>query len=197
MSANLNPPLNPRKPVIPNGVVGMLFFIAAELMFFAAMVSAYMILRAGVPVWPPWGQPRLPVWTTAFNSLVLLASGVILQFARNAFSKEDIAKSLNLYRISLGAGVFFVLFQGYEWVQLIGFGLTMTSSNYGGIFYLIIGLHASHAIAALVGLFIVLGRLQDPARERYSQAVDFTTIQIFWYFVVGLWPILYFTVYIM
>jgi len=195
MSDSTTMEVKPRKPVIPNGVVGMMIFLAAEVMFFAALVSAYMILRAGVPVWPPWGQPRLPVWSTAFNSLVLIASGVILHQAKKRFLADEIEASKKLYLISLAAGVFFVAFQGYEWVQLISFGLTMTSSNYGGIFYLIIGVHAVHAIAALLGLVWVYRRFDQV--ERAESKVDFTTIQLLWYFVVGLWPVLYLTVYIL
>lgn len=186
--------VNPRKPAIPNGVVGMLFFIASEVMFFAALVSAYMILRAGVPVWPPWGQPRLPVVATAFNSLVLFASGFLLVVSGRQYALDK-AGYKKTYLLALIAGVFFVMAQGYEWVGLINFGLTMTSSNYGGLFYLIIGTHAFHACAALVCLVWVY--LKFGVEEKESIQASFTTVRIFWLFVVGLWPILYTTVYLL
>ncbi|MDX2471758.1 MAG: cytochrome c oxidase subunit 3 [SAR324 cluster bacterium] len=186
--------INPRKPAIPNGVVGMLFFVASEVMFFAALVSAYMILRAGVPVWPPWGQPRLPVTATAFNSLVLFASGFLLILAGKQFAMDK-AGYKKTYILSLAAGAFFVIFQGYEWVGLINFGLTMTSSNYGGLFYLIIGTHAFHAVAALVCLVWLYPKFDTVEKE--SVQASLTTVKIFWLFVVGLWPVLYTTVYLL
>lgn len=183
-----------RKPAIPNGVMGMSFFIAAEVMLFAAFISSYMILRAGVPVWPPWGQPRLPILTTGFNSMVLLSSAVLLHFAKVAFKAQDMAKMRKLYLGALGAGLFFVIFQGYEWFQLIQFGLTLTSSTYGGIFYVTIGAHAVHAVTAIFALALVLPRL---SKLEFGSAKDeFTAIQLFWYFVVGLWPVLYVTIYL-
>ena len=93
---------------------------------------------------------------------------------------------------SAGLGTFFLLFQGYEWVQLIGQGLTLTSSNHGAFFYLIVGIHALHAIAALALLWTALWRLTN-GRLLYN---TFLTAQVFWYFVVGIWPIVYVRVYL-
>lgn len=190
----VNPGVGARKPAIPNGVMAMSFFIAAELMLFASFISAYMILRAGVPVWPPWGQPRLPVWTTGINTLVLLCSGVLLGMAKSAFKAENLGRARSLFLASMATGTFFVVFQGYEWVQLINFGLTLTSSTYGGIFYVTIGMHAFHAVAALAVLFWLYPRLGKT--ETKKVLVEFTCSQMFWYFVVLLWPVLYLAVYL-
>ena len=59
------------KPPVSSGVIGMLIFMVTEAMFFAALISAYLVIRSGIEEWPPWGQPRLPIETTAFNTLVL------------------------------------------------------------------------------------------------------------------------------
>ena len=47
--------------------------------------------------------------------------------------------SSSCFVLSIALGTVFVSVQGYEWVQLISFGSTITSSTYGGVFYLIIG----------------------------------------------------------
>ena len=183
------------KPSIPSGVMAVMFFIAAEAMLFAAFISAYLILRAGVPVWPPWGQPRLPIATTGFNSLVLLSSVYFLHRSKKVFNhSDDLAGAKKLYQLAIATGAFFVLFQGYEWVNLLSFGLTPTSSTYGGVFYLLIGAHAIHVVAgvmALVYVYTRLGKEKDVARDSFS------AVQAMWYFVVGLWPVLYVTVYLM
>ena len=69
-----------REPVVPNGVLGMAIFVVVEIMFFSGLISAYLISRAStLPVlWPPPNQPRLPVEATGANSVVLLASGVLI-----------------------------------------------------------------------------------------------------------------------
>ena len=42
-----------RKPIVPSGVFGMVVFIITEVMFFSGLVSAYLIIRAGLDEWPP------------------------------------------------------------------------------------------------------------------------------------------------
>ena len=185
-----------RNTGIPNPVLGMMFFICTEVMFFAGLISAYLVIRAGEKVWPPFGQPRLPVEATAFNSLVLLASGVVMYHAgKTLASRFHYNKTQKLVTVSILLGAFFVLFQGYEWVRLIGFGLTAASSLYGGLCYSIIGAHAAHVSAALGFLIYIRAKVSPSGMDRLDPAI-FASASMFWYFVVGLWPILYFMVYL-
>ena len=178
-------------PILSSPVMGMLIFVIAEMMMFAGLMSAFSIVKAGALGWPPPGQPRLPVEATAFNTAVLLASGVVLFFANRAYARNhDLAKRLLFTAIGLGA--FFVALQGFEWVSLIRQGLTLTSSNHGSFFFLIIGMHGLHAIAGLT----VLGSAGFKLSKSLLAPDSFAAAQIFWYFVVGLWPLLYFMVYL-
>jgi heme/copper-type cytochrome/quinol oxidase subunit 3 len=178
-------------PVLPSAVFGMLIFVVAELMLFAGLMSAFSIVKSGALGWPPPGQPRLPVEATLFNSAVLLASAVVLFFANRSFARDrDLAKRPLAF--ALGLGAFFVVFQGYEWVMLIRQGLRLTSSNHGSFFFLIVGLHGLHAIAGLA----VLARAGFRLSKGLLAPDTFAAAQVFWYFVVGLWPVLYFMVYL-
>jgi len=178
-------------PVLPNAVLGMLIFVVTEAMLFAGLISAFTIVEAaGGGAWPPPGQPRLPVEETLFNTFALLASGAALWQARRVF-QEAPARALRPLSIAMGLGAFFVLFQGYEWVLLLGEGLTLTSSNHGSFFYLIVGVHALHAVAGLA----VLGTAWARLRSGVLAPGFFAAAQVFWLFVVGLWPILYVLVY--
>jgi cytochrome c oxidase subunit 3 len=178
--------------IATNGTVGMLLFVVTEIMFFAGLISAFIVTRAGV-VWPPPDQPRLPVEATAVNTLILLVSGLVLRRAQTAFAEFDLDRTRKLLPLAIGLGAFFVLFQGYEWIRLINFGLTMRSSTYGSFFYLLIGSHALHAVAALVALGYCWRQLTRSELTR----TGFSTVQLFWYFVVLLWPILYVLVYLL
>lgn len=182
-----------REPVVPNGVLGMLIFIFTEVMFFSGLISAHAIVKsqAAGQMWPPYGQPRLPVEQTALNSLALLVSGVVLVFAWFAFRRESQGARIPLL-LSILLGTVFVGFQGMEWVALLAEGLTMQSSAYGGFFYLIVGTHAIHAVCALVALYWAFHRL-----DRDTLTADqLATVSAFWYFVVLVWPVLYWTVYL-
>lgn len=176
---------------IPDGLLGMVLFVVAEAMLFAGLISAFAIVKASAMVWPPPDQPRLPVEATLFNTTVLLASGVLLYFAHGAFRRGDRTKVQRALWWALGLGAFFVIFQGFEWVRLIGQGLTLTSSSLGSFFYLIVGMHALHAVGALGLLAATSLRL----RKGYITASLFGATEVLWFFVVGVWPILYGVVY--
>lgn len=182
-----------REPVIPNGVLGMMIFIFTEIMFFSGLISAHTIVKsqAAGQMWPPYGQPRLPIEETALNSLALLVSGMVLVFTWFAFKRDPGQARIPLL-LSIILGGIFVGFQGAEWAALLADGLTMQSSSYGGFFYLIVGTHAIHAVGALIALLWTYDKLNKD-ELRSSQLA---TVSAFWYFVVLVWPILYWQVYL-
>jgi heme/copper-type cytochrome/quinol oxidase subunit 3 len=179
------------RPILPSPVLGMLIFVIVEMMMFAGLISAFLIVKAGALGWPPPGQPRLPVEATAFNTALLLVSGIVLFFANRAYARNrDLARRLLF--TAIGFGAFFVAFQGFEWVSLIRQGLTLASSNHSSFFFLIVGMHGLHAIAGLM----VLGSAGLKFSKGLLAPSSFAAAQVFWYFVVGLWPLLYFMVYL-
>ena len=180
-----------RDPLIPNAVMGMLIFVVAESMLFAGLISAFIIIRSGAAVWPPPGQPRLPLEETALNTAALLLSGLLLYAARRRYQKDRESVKTPLL-LSMLLGGFFVVSQGAEWVALIRQGLTLTSSSLGGFFYLIVGIHGLHAVAALGVLAYTWSRIQ----RGWLASSQLAAAEVFWYFVVGVWPILYFVVYL-
>jgi len=181
-----------RVPLITNAVLGVSIFILTEAMLFTGFISGFVIIKANASgVWPPPDQPRLPIEMTAVNSLILLASGLLLWAAARQL-KQQRANGSALFLGSVILGCVFVSVQGYEWVQLIGEGLTLTSSSYGSFFYMIVGMHALHALAGLA----VLTNMYRYHRAGTHTEDGFQATRIFWYFVVGLWPVLYWQVYL-
>jgi cytochrome c oxidase subunit 3 len=184
---------SPETRRLPNAVLGMIIFVAAEIMFFAALISAHTIARSTAMggLWPPPGQPRLPGERTAFNTAILLLSGALLLLAnRKMTDLPSVARKYVAGAIALGAA--FVSLQGVEWVALLREGLTLTSSPHGAFFYLIVGAHALHAVAAIVALTWVYILM---CRGKFNPAA-FTATQVFWYFVVLVWPVIYLRVYL-
>src|SRR5262249_31793829 len=128
---------SPRR--LENVRLATMFFIAAEVMFFAGLISAYLVLRIGAAQWPPPAQPRLPILVTGLNTLVLLGSSFAMLRTQRDRVRRRVVRGLSV----VGAlGIAFLLVQGYEWVRLVGYGLTMSSGAYGATFYTLIGVHA-------------------------------------------------------
>jgi heme/copper-type cytochrome/quinol oxidase subunit 3 len=175
-------------------VLGMLVFIASEMVLFLALIFTFVWARSRYPEWPPAGQPRLPLEVTSVNTLVLLTSGYTMYRAWHAIREGGYALHQWLFLTSL-LGVVFLTVQGFEWVRLIRFGLTVSGNLYGATFYTLIGAHALHVFIAVQVLLVVWHRAR---RGLYSPAHHTGVVMsgLFWGFVVLIWPILFVMVYL-
>lgn len=180
-----------RGPILESAVLGTVLFCLVEAMLFAGLISAHTIVRSNALEWPPPGQPRLPVQATLINTAALLLSAPMLFWAGRLFRRNRRA-ALRPMAAAIALGGFFVGFQGWEWLGLLREGLTLTSSQHGSFFYLIVGMHAAHAVAALVALVWAWRRLVE---LRLSPGA-FGGTAVFWYFVVLVWPVIYWRVYL-
>lgn len=183
-----------RTPSVSNAVLGMLMLLGAEVMFFAGLVGAFLVLRLGAQVWPPPLQPRLPVEVTGVNTVILLLSSVPMLLALRAVRRGEAALARHLGGAAL-LGAVFLAIQGYEWARLVHFGLTMSSGAYGATFYTLIGTHGVHVLGALIWLSIIwVGAKRGSFTPRAHAPV--TLCAMYWFFVVFLWPVLYALVYL-
>ena len=179
----------------PSAVVGMVLFLFSEAMIFAALISAFLVLQARAPIWPPPDQPRLPAGVTGANTIVLLTSGVTMLLADGrARSGRGAATWL---RATAALGVVFLLVQGSEWARLIGFGLTGESGVYAGTFYTLVGVHALHVVGALIVLLVSLARVARSAPDARAETTlgGLRVCAMYWVFVVAVWPVLYLLLY--
>ncbi len=190
-----NPPLNANLPVISNERLAVMMFLGAEAMFFAGLIGAFLVFRLGSAVWPPPFQPRLPVGVTGFNTLILLASAFTMRAGLKAIGCGETKRLIRILGMTAALGGIFLAIQGYEWIRLIHFGLTVSSSVYGGLFYTLIGFHAVHVLGALIWLAVVLVKARR-GHFTTSSHTGLLTCGMYWTFVVGLWPVLYALVYL-
>src|SRR5512134_2477884 len=88
--------------VVQHGLrVGMLLFIASEVMFFFAFFWAYfnasvpLINSAAHEAWPPEGITPFHTWGLPFlNTLILLTSGATVTIAHHAVRADDREKMI-------------------------------------------------------------------------------------------------------
>ncbi len=185
-----------RGVVLSNARLAMVVFIAAELMFFAGLISAFLVFRLSGRPWPPPFLPSLPVGVTAVNTVILLLSSFTMVRAQRAARNGDASGLISQLAITGGLGILFLVVQGYEWIQLLRFGLTISSGVYGSTFFTIIGAHGAHVLGAVIWLMAVLA---GAWMGRYTPE-RLSSLQIcgmYWHMVVGLWPVLFFLVYLL
>ena len=182
-------------PPLSNARLAMLMLFGAESMFFAGLIGSFLVFRLASQAWPPPTLPRLPVEVTGVNTLILLYSALTMWHAQRAIRQERRQRGVRLLILTALLGVTFLALQGYEWVRLVRFGLTMASGVYGATFYTLIGCHGLHVCGAVIWL---LGALVRTLQGRYN-AVHHTGLAVcgmYWYYVVALWPVLYGLVYL-
>lgn len=183
------------EPPVSNARLGMLIFLAAEAMFFSGLIGAFLVFRLGSGSWPPAGQPYLPVGLTGVNTVILLFSAYTMRRAVSAIRGGNRQGLVRWLLITALLGTIFLGVQGFEWIRLVHFGFTLSSGAYGATFYTLIGLHGVHVFGAVLWLLIVL---KGARADRFSATrhVRVTVCGMYWYFVVGLWPVLYTLVYL-
>jgi cytochrome c oxidase subunit 3 len=182
-----------RRPVLTTARIGVILFLVTEVMLFAGLLTAFLVLKGRAPAWPPPGQPRLPVAATAVNTVVLLLSGAAMLRAV-AQSRRIGGKTAAWLAAAAGLGLAFLVGQGIEWVRLLGYGFTTGSGVYGSTFYVVVGIHAAHVLVAVLALAVIwalslVGQITPAHRE------PVVIVAFFWLFVVLVWPILYLLLY--
>jgi cytochrome c oxidase subunit III len=149
--------------------VGLLVFLGATAMLFAALLLAYGILRAQAPQWPPAGSLPLPRLAAGANTLVLAAASAALWRARRAESGGWSAAAA-----VLGTG--FLAGQIGLWRHMVSIGLGPRGQMPGQIFLALSALHALHVAGGLAVL-------------AFSRRVRL--VSIYWDFVLAVWVVLY------
>ena len=188
------PPVE-RVPPIASTRIAMIALITSELMLFAGLIGMYIVIRQSQTVWPPAGQPRLPLFVTTLNSLALFASVVPMTAALRAIRRDARTEAARALAVTTALGTIFLAVHGFEWTNLVHHGLTLGSSQYGAAFYVLIGCHAVHVLAAVTWLATVT-LLAGAGRFRSDAHAGLEMCAIYWYFVAALWAVLFPLVYL-
>ena len=179
---------------MPTPLVGMLLFIASEVMFFGGLFAAYFNARATFTgVWgPPTGAPELEILPIALPiTVILISSSFTMQFAVWAIRRGDQRAMVRWTGLTLILGVSFLLGQAYDYTQL-GFGIS--DGIFGTVFYTLTGFHGAHVFGGTIGLTILTARgLQGQFSARNHVAVE--AISMYWHFVDVVWIALFSTLY--
>ncbi len=193
----------------PNVVaVGTIVWLASELMFFAALFAMYFTTRAvqGPEKWAE-GVGYLNIPFSAFNTTVLVLSSVTCQFGVFAAERFQNARTGSLWQLSkwgmrewfaltFAMGAFFIGGQVYEYAELVHYGLTLSSSPYGSVFYLATGFHGLHVTGGLIAFLIVMIRVSKARRFGHSQATTAIVVSYYWHFVDIVWIALFSAIYL-
>jgi cytochrome c oxidase subunit III len=108
---------------LPNGKLFMWLFLSTEIMFFAALIGTYIVLRFGAPAWPQPHEVHLSEPIGAFNTFVLICSSVsiVLCFESAKANKTGNARFWMLVTFLLGS--VFLGIKAYEYQAKFSHGI--------------------------------------------------------------------------
>lgn len=191
----------PHRISLDTRLAAAIVIVAFEALLFVGLLGGFLVTRAAAgAAWPPPGQPWFSIGEAALNTTALLGSGALVFRAARTWEHPE-ARIAPLLFAAILLGVFFLFFQAVVWSRLLGSGLNVTSSHHGTFFCLINALHAVHVVGALVLLGSVWLRLrplrdETPPPRGLLRGSTFSAARIPWYFAVGIWPVLYVTLYL-
>lgn len=185
--------------VVAHGLrVGVLLFIASEVMFFFAFFWAYF--NATVPLinsvahktWPPEGITPLYTWGLPFlNTLILLTSGATVTVAHHAVRLGDKNKATFWLGATVLLGVLFLVLQAFEYHHAtFGFGDGIFPST----FFMATGFHGFHVFVGACALFVCFLRSRA-GHFTPEKHVGFEAAAWYWHFVDVVWLFLFVCVY--
>ena len=185
-------PEHEKAPAAPSLVrIGMVVWLASELMFFSGLFAAYYFLRGAEGEWPPEGVHLGTIRAGIFTAVLVASSGTIhLASHRSEHGDERGTRRWTILTIVLGA--IFLLNQAAEYAEL---EFTHTEHAYGSLFYLMTGFHGAHVLGGLV----LLGAMLVVATGRTSKAPLASTMSVgtyYWHFVDVVWVAMFATIYL-
>ena len=201
--------------------LGMIWFIATEVMFFAAFFGALFYVRVisvprlgemvamhGYSLWPdfagtwPTSGPKGAAFTPmgawgipAINTALLLSSGATVTWAHWGLLRDRRGQLILGLAATVLLGSLFLTLQAYEYHHAYTeLGLTMGAGAYGATFFMLTGFHGFHVTLGTIMLAVILLRSLSGhfSAERHFA---FEAVAWYWHFVDVVGLILFVFVY--
>jgi cytochrome c oxidase subunit 3 len=187
------PPVANQSSRVNPATLGMLLFIASEIMVFGAFFTAYFFIRViNDNAWPPAGD-ELPKYVAGVNTAILVTSSFTMHWATQSIKRGNRAGLQAGMVLTLALGLCFLLTQAREYSRI---GFAPHDNAFGTVFYGLTGLHGAHVFIGLTLLTMVTIRsFRGHFSPEHHHGVEIPGI--YWHFVDVMWIIVYTTVYIL
>jgi len=116
------------QPALPlsNGKLFMWLFLSTEIMFFAALLGTYIVLRFGATAWPTPEDVHLVEIYGALNTFVLICSSVSIVLSLEAARANQVGKAKGWMLVTLILGTLFLGVKAYEYKSKFSHGVYPT-----------------------------------------------------------------------
>jgi cytochrome c oxidase subunit 3 len=173
--------------------VGVIVWLASELMFFSGLFAAYFSLRAATNPWPPQGDV-LDVPPVLVATILLVLSSFTMQYAVHRAIKGSKWGFIGWLAMTFVLGS---LFDGMQISDYVGRSFAIDSNAYGSAFYTLTGFHFLHVLGGLIGMIIIGARVLRTPRfgHRTVPAIEF--LSYYWHFVDVVWIAMFLAIFVL
>jgi cytochrome c oxidase subunit 3 len=191
--AHHGPPIAHQSSRVSSTTLGMLLFIASEVMLFGSFFAAYFFIRVvAQPEWPPPGF-HPPKFVGGVNTIILVTSSFTMHWALQSIKKGHRAGLQAGLVLTLAMGLSFLVTQMIEYARV---GVGPGTDAYWSVFFGLTGLHGAHVFVGLTLLTMVTIRaFRGHYSPEHHEGVELPGI--YWHFVDVMWIIVYTTVYLL
>jgi cytochrome c oxidase subunit 3/cytochrome o ubiquinol oxidase subunit 3 len=181
-------------------------FIGSECLFFASLISTYMVykgksLNGPFPheIWTsPSGEvfrPILNIPLTSVSTFVLLMSSLAIVLALAGAQRGSRKALIGWLSLTIILGSMFVGGQVYEFNHFVHEGLGLTTNLFGTTFFVLTGFHGTHVTVGLIWLGTIL---VEGIRGRVppAKALNLEIAALYWHFVDVVWIVIFTLVYL-
>jgi cytochrome c oxidase subunit 3 len=163
--------------------VTMWVVLAAIVMMFAALSSAYIILSADIGR-RPVAMPRMFFLSTG----VILFSSLTIEGAKRSLKRGNESRYLKWIITTLFLGLAFLIAQVLGWQELAAQGVYFASHPHSTFFYFFTGIHGVHLLGGIAGLAYLAIRTRKGKQEEISSKQNSAGLMsLYWHTMDGLW----------
>ena len=172
-------------------VLGVVLFLASELMFFAGLFAAYYDLRANSGAWPP-PSAHLDRIEATLGTALLLAASLVMVLSTKAMDRGRLRAARAWIASAVVASVGFVALSIHGYA---GSHLGIDTNAYGSVYYTLTGFHLLHVVVGIAILCALGIGLRSPAL-RTNHRAGAEAMTYYWHFVFIVWLGIWATVYL-
>ncbi len=180
---------------IDNRKLAIWTFIGSECLFFASLISTYLVYK-GKSLVGPFPKDIFEIPLVTFGTALLLFSSLFVVLSLNAAEQGNRKKTILWLALTITCGLFFVGMQVYEFSHFVHKGLTMQGNLFGASFYTLTGFHGTHVTIGVIWLFTVFIEVLR-GKVPPAKALNLEIAALYWHFVDVVWIVIFPVVYLM
>lgn len=174
---------------LPSGKIGLRVFLVVVTVVFLLTTIAYgdRMLFAN---WKTFPEP----WVLWLNTLVLIASSIAMQFARNNTKRDNLTGVRDGLVFGGILTIAFLVGQFYGWQQMVKSGYYAHNNISNAFFYLVTALHGVHMVGGLIAWGRSVLKLRKISRTNGSIADVKLSVELcttYWHYLLMIWLILF------